>query len=129
MDDNAPSIYRKQHGNNDLVCDVAHREGIIDDGEHKDCIFLLQMREAFASKTCPRDSMLGRMVDDKAMASDTGQGSSLSQKYFSYLREIDTQTQMVLAALTSRAETTKQLWAARKAIKESIKTFSDWCHN
>lgn len=136
--ENLPSEFRKQHdefsgfaiSSPTLAVDVALDVDVIDEGQHKDCMFYLQMRTAFNARTQPRDSLLGRMSEVR----DGAQGaSSLAEKYFSFLREVDKPTQAVLAVLTTelpngmcRKSYARYLGHLRIEIMDAMIKFSAW---
>lgn len=131
--DNAPSQYRQQHGQMQLMCDLALAERIIEDDQHKDMMFYIQMRDSFHAKSEGRDSMLGRMVDGDRGGSASN-GANLADRYFSYLREFDKVHQSMLSILALpekpglRLKHLHGMWSVKAEIREAIDSFSDWCH-
>jgi hypothetical protein len=132
IEDNAPSKYRKQHGQTLLMCDLALAEKIIEDDQHKDMMFYIQMRDAFNSKSEGRDSMLGRLVDGDSGGSEPS-SYSLCDKYMSFLREFDKVHQAMLSIMAlpekpnGRLKHLHGMWNMKTEIRDTIDAFSAWC--
>lgn len=132
IEENAPTQYRKQHGQTLLMCDIALAERIIEDDQHKDMMYYIQMRDSFYARSQGRDSMLGRLVDGTQGSGESTE-HNLADKYRAFLREFDRTAQpvMMFLATEGRVNTSgraiKAMQSAGTQIRETIDAFSAWC--
>lgn len=134
MDDNAPSPFRQQHGKRLLMFDLALEERVIDESQHKDFVFFLQMRDAFHAKSEGRNTVIGKMADGETSGMSGDGGHSLADKYMTYLMEFDKMGQKIMGIMImperddSRLKHVRGIHELRAQIQSVIHDFGEWCY-